>query len=553
MYTPVVRVLYLPLLFTFLIASIEAFGLHASPTQKVLLAHDGSSQLTAATAFLENGELDSALVNARKAYEHFQNKHSGKDSLLLLGHLYARILSRLNKNIEALEVVGSLISIAMVSGNTFELARNYGLAGVLNTQLFMEHDAKEMHKKSFELFIKIDTTLAYEQLGLLASIRTLPRINELDEALIELHQIYQYLLKNHETDGLAKTMIRLGTVFRKRSIYDSAHFYLQKALALGSLSNETLQSANYQLAWVLMGIQLPQLALSHSEEAHRLAMSLNLPIKISATRIQLSEVHKVLGNFRLALEYRIRADAEMNMAIHRDFSDRISDLKIKYESELNQRKIDALNYKNDLAEKRKIIFGSVILFLFVCIVLLVAHFLKKNQLHKSEMQQVKLKKDKLRQELAFKKNEFASHSLNLIQKEKLLKDVKQNINGMREKSTLSRDMSEELRLLARKLDDNFNIEKTWEDFHIHFEQIHGDFSSNLSRRFPRLSANELRLCSLIKAGLSVKEMAVILNISTQGVKTARYRLRKKFGISREDKLLSFLHSLEHEMLENEVN
>ena len=56
------------------------------------------------------------------------------------------------------------------------------------------------------------------------------------------------------------------------------------------------------------------------------------------------------------------------------------------------------------------------------------------------------------------------------------------------------------------------------------------------RSYPNVSNNDLRLMSLLKMNLSSKEIANILNISIEGVKKARYRLRKKLNLSTEESL-----------------
>jgi DNA-binding CsgD family transcriptional regulator len=51
------------------------------------------------------------------------------------------------------------------------------------------------------------------------------------------------------------------------------------------------------------------------------------------------------------------------------------------------------------------------------------------------------------------------------------------------------------------------------------------------------------MCAFIKMQLSSKEIAPLLNISVRGVETLRYRLRRKFELSREDSLTSFLSQI----------
>ena len=49
--------------------------------------------------------------------------------------------------------------------------------------------------------------------------------------------------------------------------------------------------------------------------------------------------------------------------------------------------------------------------------------------------------------------------------------------------------------------------------------------------------------ALLKMNLSSKEIANILNISTEGVKKARYRLRKKLNLSSDDSLQEVVISM----------
>ena len=55
------------------------------------------------------------------------------------------------------------------------------------------------------------------------------------------------------------------------------------------------------------------------------------------------------------------------------------------------------------------------------------------------------------------------------------------------------------------------------------------FQERLKRQFPLLTAYDLRLCTYLKANLSTKEIATLLNITPDSVKKAKHRLRKKLN------------------------
>ena len=57
------------------------------------------------------------------------------------------------------------------------------------------------------------------------------------------------------------------------------------------------------------------------------------------------------------------------------------------------------------------------------------------------------------------------------------------------------------------------------------------FQEKLKKEYPNLTAYDLRLCIYLKAGLSTKEIATILNITPDSVKKAKHRLRKKLGLN----------------------
>jgi len=67
-----------------------------------------------------------------------------------------------------------------------------------------------------------------------------------------------------------------------------------------------------------------------------------------------------------------------------------------------------------------------------------------------------------------------------------------------------------------------------------------EFVSRLKKEFPRLSSNDLRICSLLRQNFSTKEIAQNLAIGADSANKARYRIRKKLSLSRKDDLIQFI-------------
>lgn len=67
------------------------------------------------------------------------------------------------------------------------------------------------------------------------------------------------------------------------------------------------------------------------------------------------------------------------------------------------------------------------------------------------------------------------------------------------------------------------------------ESTNSHFQTRLKSRFPHLTSYDLRLCTYLKANLSTKEIAILLNITPDSVKKAKHRLRKKMGLTPDER------------------
>jgi len=105
--------------------------------------------------------------------------------------------------------------------------------------------------------------------------------------------------------------------------------------------------------------------------------------------------------------------------------------------------------------------------------------------------------------------------------------------------------------MQRIIDNNYQIDREWEDFKMHFEQVHPEFFEQLKASYPELTPSDLKLCALLKLNMNTKESAKILGISPDSVKTARYRLRKKLQLRKDEGLFDFIYRIEGDTAEVE--
>jgi DNA-binding CsgD family transcriptional regulator len=85
--------------------------------------------------------------------------------------------------------------------------------------------------------------------------------------------------------------------------------------------------------------------------------------------------------------------------------------------------------------------------------------------------------------------------------------------------------------------------KIWEEFEVRFKEVHVRFYNQLHKEHPDLTLNEIKICAFLRLKMSTKEISSITHQSVKTINMARFRLRKKLNIDRDENLISYLNSL----------
>ena len=96
-----------------------------------------------------------------------------------------------------------------------------------------------------------------------------------------------------------------------------------------------------------------------------------------------------------------------------------------------------------------------------------------------------------------------------------------------------------LQQLTKKIDQQA-INKEWDFFEDHLDLLQGNLYKRLKQVFPSLTTIDIKFCVFLKMQLSSKEISDRLHLSTRGVETRRYRLRKKLKLKKGANLVTFL-------------
>lgn len=155
---------------------------------------------------------------------------------------------------------------------------------------------------------------------------------------------------------------------------------------------------------------------------------------------------------------------------------------------------------------------------------------------------VELENQNLQEEIRSKSRELAKVAHVNLNKNKVLKKIKEKVIDVQGKATdklSERNYKEILRQI-----DYYLTDKESKVFEMNFDKSHQVFYEKLTKKYEELTAKDLRLCAYLKMNLSSKEIAPLLGISPQSVDVSRHRLRKKMKLDSKDNLISILFDVD---------
>lgn len=330
----------------------------------------------------------------------------------------------------------------------------------------------------------------------------------------------------------------LASVFADKEVYDSATVYYEES---ARLFQATGQPYGYCLSLIGLGKiagvrEASKEALRYLRRGQQLAEQMdNLELKKEAYEgLYLAFEQEGNGDsaFHYFREWVILNDSSQSVEVQ----ERIEALKLGYESELQEEENKRLRTELDLqAEGRaneRLRYGLAGALAFALLVIAIGYFAVRNQ---RQQRIIRIREAELT--VQEKENNLIRYKLrsaqeSITEKNQLLKRLEEDVQkGV--------DVME----LADRLHERINTNQDWMQFMLEFEVVHQGFFDRLRNRFPGLTQNDQRLACLLRLQLSNKEMAEILNITLEGVKKAKSRLKKKLELDKEARLAEFITQL----------
>lgn len=381
---------------------------------------------------------------------------------------------------KTIELTKATVRSELEVGESAHLCRNYNLMGVCFRKLNQPDSSDYYFKQSLQTAITRHDTLwtgiNYGELGFNAFAR-----NQFGQANPLLSKALHIVKPRKEFSSTAKILTALGATALLTGRDAEAQSLLGEAKTYADVQKEL---GLYELLypWLLklyVRLNRPQLAMMYSDST-----------------------------------------AWVKDSLQRQFSTRKL-LRAVQANQLRQHRAEVAKIETQKKMKeweRNGIFALLIIGLGLALYIYYNQRKKHLQNQWVAAQQLQLKE----QELTLATQQLQHFAKSISEKNTLIEELQQKPEN-----------SDTYRVIEQLQNATILTDEQWEHFRQLFEKVHGGYLYRVKEKIPSLTPAEIRLMALVKLQFSTKEMAAVLGISPNSVRSTWSRLRKKINLPEE--------------------
>lgn len=386
-------------------------------------------------------------------------------------------------------------------------------------------------------------------------------MNNSDSAKIYFQRTIAIAERNKLNNILRAALNNLGICENALEQYPQAIAHFEKAMAM-----ETIDSGHNKLSQAEIENQLAYAFLRQNnyKKADSLLMNARSIIDASTSNTRkeklLDNLHtyallyQSTGNYQRAFDCLQQYIAINNEIVSRNKTELVDALHLNRETQNREKQINELNAQKELRSFQRNALAAGLVLLGIIGFLLYSRLRRKQQrdremeamkrlLIEKELDETLHEKEALNDKLGFKDQNIKEYALLLTHNDELLKNFIQETGLlMTAEGADLKNMPKTYNKLVKKFLQDLEQHANDRTLHLSSDEAHADFFFNLLQKYPHLTENERKLCAQIRLNLSSKEIAALNNISVKSVEMARYRLRKQFGLKKNEDLSAFIRS-----------
>ncbi|MDY0104300.1 MAG: tetratricopeptide repeat protein [Lentimicrobium sp.] len=455
--------------------------------------------------------------------------------------------------VHALEMYQEAIKIAEKTGNKKHISSYYGSIGVVLLNRNEIEKALVYFKTAIAIKEAIDDQKGISNILTCMGI-TYEKMGKLDSSLMHHQKALEIRTRLSLDRAVAGSENNIANIQTKLGHYHEAEEALKIALRnFTALKDKTgIIISKLQLAKT-HNKQKKNDAAEIALDALNIALSIDNPNLVSHVYKVLSEIYFDNNNFKASFNYLVRHKAIQDSLFSTEKERILAEIEEEFQSELKDNEIARLKDKSHNQRNNNILLIMLSVLLLGLSIVLISMFRYKSKafgqqqklleqdsiIHAQESKLVEKENIILQEQLESKNRELASKALEMIRLNETISSIINKLEDFNNSADANPEMIKHIREIIHEL-ENQTKQNIWDEFDKIFKNIHSRFYSKLLQISPDLTATEIKTAALLKLNLTTKEIASIAFKSESSVKTNRYRLRKKLGISGDEKLIPFL-------------
>jgi tetratricopeptide (TPR) repeat protein len=509
------------------------------------------SSVSLGGCYVIQNDLDSAKVYYARARDLFGKTDSlfkYAQNTMRLGNIY---LAQ-NDHIESLKLYQESSTISQENNFTSLIPHLYNNIGLVYKQIEEYDDAKNNFQKAYTLFLENnDESNSVYPLYNIALIES--TIGNDEKAIDGYLNLTSFHLKTENWVTLASVYNSISEIYLKNGDFERAKEYLQMALnAMEDKSDSfnTGPSSFYVASIYTNAAELyfkngeNNLAKKYAQWAIKLSKENSYKINVFKSAKILAEIYDKEKQIDSSLQYhKIYIDYNNQ---YRDEYDVKQLTKLKMQNEfdeiLKQNEIERIYQEVEYKNRELKFIGVTGFAVLLAVILVLLYFIQRNRNAKLKLKEenLVLEKKKLNQDLEYKKKELVSNMMYLMEKNEFITTISKKLIEL--KPDAKKDNKDLIQQIINEIRLNSSTQM-WEEFEMRFKEVHKDFYNGLHNAHPDLTLNEVKICAFLRLNMSTKEISAITHQSVKSINMARFRLRKKLDIDRDENLIAYLNSL----------
>ena len=510
---------------------------------------NGNNYTGLATIFMEAGKRDSSLHYYQLAVNTFESTKDSSalcDVLLRRGNLY----NVMGHHDLAISSYMHSIRICEAIKRTEYIAYNYGSIGSVHDKQGNYAKAEEYFLKSLDIFRQLND--GYGQMGIYNNLGILYKnMKAYDKSLDAYRQSLLFADSVKFERGKLSAHTNLGILNVLMGFHENALQHSSLGLKL-SLELQVKESTADNLNWMAraqMGLHDLENALLNALQSLVIATEVKSLEKQRDANLTLSEIYEARHDFVQSLEHYKTYSLVRDSLMNTEKTKQITEIQTRYETEKKDNQIELLAKKAELDKARKTrLWIGLGLSMLAGALLVHSQWVRRVRDRKILSQEKELEterrkisefeKEGMSRELDLKKQELAAKALLLARKNGFLQTLHEEVDNLRQLTEGT--ASDAARKISQHIRMDMESDNEWDQFLTSFREVHRDFMESLHRAYPDMTKNELKLACLMKMNLTAKEQAALLNVTQDGIKKARYRLRKTMQLDSDVDIQEFL-------------